>query len=412
MTVDDWAAGATITGLPIPSEPDLARMRGDRHSRLQENLEAQGLDGLVLLSCSSVAYATGADGPGEDSGRAGLFRAVAVVVRGSDFPHLFTPYWDSAPANLPPDHLHGPLFPDLEDGIGEMVEALGQLFAAGARLGVDEQTHPMLGALVGYVWSDARDVLGPAKVTKTPDEVSCIRTAQRITELAMDATRDTLRPGVRQTDLSGTFLRRVFELGATANAIDPIWQVMAPTRAEGPWTSHGDLAYPTSTTDRILRDADVIWVDAGISHHGYASDYGRTWLTSSAPSPSERQAGQFRQWRSVVDAALDVLKPGVSALELGRAAIAANGGVKPWIEHFYLGHGVGTDSAEMPLIGTDLGEAFDESLVMVPGMVVVFEPVIWDEGAAGYRSEDIVAVTDDGWLPLSGTRYDPFEVAQ
>jgi hypothetical protein len=43
---------------------------------------------------------------------------------------------------------------------------------------------------------------------------------------------------------------------------------------------------------------------------------------------------------------------------------------------------------------------------------VVFEPVIWDEGAAGYRSEDIVAVTDDGWLPLSGTRYDPFEVAR
>jgi Xaa-Pro aminopeptidase len=114
----------------------------------------------------------------------------------------------------------------------------------------------------------------------------------------------------------------------------------------------------------------------------------------------------------VVDAALDALKPGVTALELGRAAIAANDGVKPWIEHFYLGHGVGTDSAEMPLIGTDLGEAFDESLVMVPGMVVVFEPVIWDEGAAGYRSEDIVAVTDDGWLPLSGTRYDPFEVAR
>ncbi|MGA7417568.1 MAG: Xaa-Pro peptidase family protein [Acidimicrobiales bacterium] len=412
MTVDDWAARATITGLPIPGQPDLARMRADRHLRLQQHLEAQGLDGLVLLSSSSVAYATGADGPGEDSGRAGLFRAVAVVVRGSDAPFLFTPYWDGAPPELPPDHLHGPLFPDLEDGIGELVEALGRLFPAGARLGVDEQTHPMLGALDGYAWSDARDVLGPAKVTKTPDEVSCIRAAQRITELAMDATRDTLRPGVRQTDLSGTFLRRVFELGATANAIDPIWQVMEPTRAEGPWTSHGDLAYPTSTTDRILRDGDVIWVDAGISHHGYASDYGRTWLTSSAPSPSDRQVTQFRRWRSVVDAALDTLKPGVTALELGRAAIAANDGVKPWIEHFYLGHGVGTDSAEMPLIGTDLGEAFDESLVMVPGMVVVFEPVIWDEGAAGYRSEDIVAVTDDGWLPLSGTRYDPFEVAR
>jgi Xaa-Pro aminopeptidase len=412
MTVEDWATGAAIAGLPVPSEPDLARMRADRHRRLQQHLEIQGLDGLVLLGCSSVAYATGADAPGEDSGRAGLFRSVAVVVTGAAAPHLFTPYWDGATPELPADYLHGPLFPDLEDGIGELAEALGQLFAPGARLGVDEQTHPMLGALGRFQWTDARDVMGPAKLTKTPDEVSCIRAAQRITELAMDATRPTLRPGVRQTELSGTFLRRVFELGATANAIDPIWQVMEPTRAAGPWTSHGDLAYPTSSTDRILRAGDVIWVDAGISHHGYASDYGRTWLTSSDPHPSDRQVSQFRRWRSVVDAALDICKPGVTALELGRAAIAANDGVKPWIEHFYLAHGVGTDSAEMPLIGTDLGEAFDETLVMVPGMVVVFEPVIWDEGAAGYRSEDIVAITDDGWIPLSGTRYDPFEVGQ
>ena len=43
-------------------------------------------------------------------------------------------------------------------------------------------------------------------------------------------------------------------------------------------------------------------------------------------------------------------------------------------------------------------------------MVLVFEPVIWDDGFAGYRSEDIVAVTDTGWVPLSGDRYDPFEV--
>jgi hypothetical protein len=41
--------------------------------------------------------------------------------------------------------------------------------------------------------------------------------------------------------------------------------------------------------------------------------------------------------------------------------------VCPWIPHFYLAHGVGTDSAEMPLIGTDLGEQFDERLIMKPG---------------------------------------------
>ena len=55
----------------------------------------------------------------------------------------------------------------------------------------------------------------------------------------------------------------------------------------------------------------------------------------------------------------------------------------------------------MPFVGTDLGDAFDQSLVLQPGMVLVFEPVIWDDGAAGHRSEEIVAVTDDGYTFLS-----------
>lgn len=411
MPIDDWAAGATIGGQPVPSEPDLARMRCQRHDGLQQQLEAQELDGVVLLASSATAYATGAQAPGEDSGRAALFRAVTVVVRGAEWPHLFTPYWDGAPPDLPEDHLHGPLFPDLEDGIGELGAALGDLFSPGARLGVDEQTHPMRRSLGQYEWTDASAVMAPAKVCKTPDEVACIRHAQHISELAMLDAQVLLRPGVRQTELSGAFLRKVFELGASTGAIDPIWQVMAPTKNAGPWTIHGDIAYPTATTDRFLREGDIIWVDAGISYKGYASDYGRTWITSNHPTPTPRQVSQFHRWRAVNDAVLDILRPGVTAAELDWAAIAVNDGVKPWIEHFYLSHGIGTDSAEMPLIGTDLGESFDEQQVMAPGMILVLEPVIWEEGAAGYRSEDIVVVTDDGWLALSGDRYDPFEVA-
>jgi len=218
-----------------------------------------------------------------------------------------------------------------------------------------------------------------------------------------------LRPGVRQSDLSAIFLPRVFELGASFNAIDPIWQVMEPTKGIGPWTVHGDLAFPTPSTDRFLREGDVIWVDSGIGYEGYASDFGRTWITSNRPQASARQQSQFRRWADVVNAVRDLCRPGVSALELGRAAIAANGGAKPWIEHFYLAHGVGTDSAEMPLIGTDLGESFDEGLLLAPGMVLVLEPVIWDEGAAGYRAEDLLFITDDGWAPLSDYPYDPYE---
>jgi Xaa-Pro aminopeptidase len=180
-------------------------------------------------------------------------------------------------------------------------------------------------------------------------------------------------------------------------------------RRSGPWTTHGDIAFPTGVPGGLLREGDLIWVDSGVLYHGYASDFGRTWLVGRRPSA--RQQAQFERWAAVVAAVLQRVKPGVTARELCQVAVAANEGVRPWLEHFYLAHGVGTDSAEMPLVGTDMGEAFDDRQVLQPGMVLVLEPVIWDDGASGYRAEEIVAVTDDGWVPLSGHPYDPYDGA-
>ncbi|MDT5068404.1 MAG: Xaa-Pro dipeptidase [Mycobacterium sp.] len=385
--------------------PDLARMRLERFARLQAELSRSHLDGLVLLGSSAVAYATGAAMPAMDGDRAALFRAVAVVVTGESAPHIYTSFGDGVPSDV---QVHGPLFPDLDDGIEEFASALASHFKPDALVGIDHLSHAMIRGVTGYRWANASGVVGAAKLVKTVDEVACIRQAQLLNELAMDDALAALRVGMRQTDLSAVFLRRIFELGASAGGIDPIWQVMAPSRSDGPWTSHGDLAYPTVTTDRFLRFGDVIWVDAGIVWEGYASDYGRTWVVGAAPNSV--QLGQFQRWRAVVDAALELLRPGVSGLELCQAAIKANDGVQPWIEHFYLAHGVGTDSAEMPLVGTDLGEQFDSKQIMQAGMVAVFEPVIWEDGFAGYRSEDIVAVTDTGYVKLSGSTYEPYGV--
>jgi Xaa-Pro aminopeptidase len=396
-----------IEGRPIPAEPDLVRMRRERHERLRAHLAAAGVDGLVLLGPSAVAYATGAAIPAEDASHSALLhRAVAVVAAGSDAPHLFTPFPEGAPPELPSSHLHPPLFPDFDDGVKAGAELLVDLFPSGSRLACDELTHALRRQLPDREFTSAAPVLGGAKLVKTPDELACIRGAQRLNELAMGDVLPALRPGVSQNQLTAVFLQRVFELGATGNAIDPIWQVMPTSLAEGPWTTHGGIAFPTPSGGRLLRHGDVVWVDSGVTWHGYASDFGRTWIVGDRLD--RRQRAQYGRWRSVVDAVLSRCKPGATALELGQAAIEANGGTKPWIDHFYLAHGVGTDSAEMPLIGTDLGEAFDSRLVLQPGMVLVLEPVIWDDGAAGYRSEDMVAVTDDGWVALSDFPYDPF----
>lgn len=374
-------------------------------------MSAQGVDALLLLGTSAVHYATGTAMPSVDSGRATLLRPVALVLVDDPIPHLFTPYGDGAAGRLPGDHIHHPMFVDLDEAAGAIPAVLAEHVPAGARLALDELTPPLEGALGDRDIANGTAVLGASRIVKTTDELACMRHAQRINEAAMAHVYPLVQPGVRQTDLTGALLQHAFELGASGVGIDAIWQVMPDCKADGPWTFHGDVAYPTPTTDRMLRDGDVLWVDSGILYEGYPSDFGRTWIVGR--EPSDRQRSQFERWWAVMQATLDVVRPGATGGELCRAArvadpVTASAGSMPWLEHFYLVHGLGVDSAEMPLLGTDLGEAFDESVVLTPGMVLVLEPVIWDDGWCGYRSEDIVVVTDDGWEPLSDHTYAPF----
>ena len=215
-------------------------------------------------------------------------------------------------------------------------------------------------------------------------------------------------PGTPATALTGRFLRRALELGASWNHVDPIWQVMPRAVADGPYSATGGVVFPTVTTSRPLARGDVVWVDNGLAYEGYMSDYGHTWLVGDTPDQHRRD--QSRRWRDVVAATLAVTKPGATARDLTRAAIAAAGdGDRPWLPHLYLAHGSGTDSAEPPFVGTDLGDAFDESVVLESGMVMVLEPVIWDDGRGGFRAEQVVTVTDDGWRSLSELTWDDWE---
>jgi Xaa-Pro aminopeptidase len=56
---------------------------------------------------------------------------------------------------------------------------------------------------------------------------------------------------------------------------------------------------------------------------------------------------------------------------------------------------------EPPFIGTDLGFAAEERMVLEPGMVLVLEPYVWEEGQGGYRAEHMLVVTTSGVEALS-----------
>lgn len=403
---------AGSAGIAIPERPDRARMRSETGARLRDSMATQGIDALILLNNSNVVYATGANWPLGDAGLAHVERPVAVVVASDPWPHLFMPFREGASeeSDLPDDHLHGPVYLEFDEGIENFARALADLIPAGAAVAVDECTGAMRRAekllFPAGPPVDAATVIGPAKLIKTVDELACIRTACRITEEAMADVQAALAPGIRQIDLSAGFVRRAFELGATANMLDAIWQVMPERKEDGVWTTHGDLALPLLTTERQLQKGDVLWTDVSITYGGYCSDFGRTWIVGQ--DPTERQQEQFHKWWNILNPVLDAVRPGATVADLTRASVVAAGGTQPWLPHFYLGHGIGVSAAEMPMMGTDLGPEFDENFVLEPGMVLVFEPVVWEDGTGGYRSEEIVVVTRDGWTSLTDYPYDPY----
>lgn len=407
-------ARSGLTWLDIPQEPDLARMRREVSVRLQAAMADQGVGALVLLGNGSVMYATGIAWPLADAGLSHVERPIAVVLAGDEHPHLFLPFREGAAmeAGLPDDHLHGPVYLEFDEGVAEFAKILASLVPAGATIATDELTGAMRragSALFPSAPVDAAPVVGAAKLVKTFDQIACIRRACQITEQAVAEIQQSLAPGVRQIDLSAEFVRRTFELGATTNMFDSIWQVMPSSKAEGTWTTTGDLALPLLTTEREIQQGDVLWTDVSIAYHGYCSDHGRTWIVGQDPTAAQQR--QFDKWSRIVDGVLSVTKAGATCGDLGRAATEAAGGQKPWLPHFYLGHGIGTSAAEMPMIGTDLGQEWDDNFVFPEGMLLVFEPLVWEDGTGGYRGEEIVVVTEGGWMPLTSYPYDPYEVS-
>jgi Xaa-Pro dipeptidase len=391
----------------VAVEIDVDRLQRERHARLQAEMARQNIELAVLLHAPNVTYATGLPPRAVDVTHASFERPVAVVVAGEERPHLL---WDD-PAVHPAVARHPAVWPELDEGAGRLARALAAIAGpiAGRRLAVDHQTGAMLRARVldGAEVVDAGQLVAGAKVIKTADELACIAEAQRLNEQAMVATRAAARSGATRGAVAGVFLARLRELGVEAHLIDPIFQRMPRAVGKGPRTTTGGVAFPTGVGDPTFADGDLVWVDTGVDHLGYASDFGRTWIVGRDPDPRERRL--FERWCRVMTSVLDVLAPGVAGGALCRAAEAANEGARPWLPHFYLAHGVGVESAEMPLLGTDLGPGFDDGLVLAPGMVLVLEPVVWEDGAGGYRAEEIVAVTDDGWCHLGGGHgYEPY----
>ena len=160
---------------------------------------------------------------------------------------------------------------------------------------------------------------------------------------------------------------------------DMFWPVRWGTETGSNYLSLGNNAGPTST---YMEDWTFRWNPTSPEARYY-----RNWLTSklrvTANTINPAVAGRlFASNSDETGGSLDYTT--LSTQYLFQATSQA--------VNVALGNGY---------IGTDRGDDFDASIVLESGMVLVLEPVVWDDGHCGHRSEEIVAITHDGYAWLS-----------
>lgn len=278
--------------------------------------------------------------------------------------------------------LPGEFFPYTDDGDApaDAVAALASETGLSAPLGVDYSTMRLQELTLLDVDTDSMVDIGPTvterRARKDQRERELYREAASITDDILRETLDQLSAGMQESTVEA--LLKIQTLKSDADAFG------SGVVTSGPRTA---INY-TDTTDRRITDGDLVLIDMGVVYEGYYTDVTRTVVVGE----SEEQFTEVHDVvREAASRARRAAEPGMTAHELDRVArdVIEEAGYGDQFVHG-LGHGIGLDSHEAPVL-----DQANET-VLEEGHVVTIEPGIYIEGVGGVRIEDDVLLTDDG----------------
>ncbi len=241
-------------------------------------------------------------------------------------------------------------------------------------------------ALKGIKLKSASQMVWDLRKVKDKPELTCIRRAAELTDVAAKTAAEHLKPGIREYELAAKVEYAMRTRGSEGTAFDTII-------AAGPRSAfcHGGC------TSRKIQSGELIQFDVGARYCHYAADLTRTFLIGK-PTPKQRRIYEIVQ--QAQEMAFQDIRDGVKARHVdatARKLIEKNG----FGENFPhgLGHGVGLDVHEQPTLNTVSKD------VLATGNVVTDEPGIYVVGYGGIRIEDTVVVKKEGAERLTKAPY-------
>ncbi len=234
----------------------------------------------------------------------------------------------------------------------------------------------------------AKGLIRRARRCKDARELAAIRRSIRVAQDSFLAVLRRLKPAMTELEVAARLELEMKIRGSSQPAFPTI--VACGARTSMPHVRPGP--------GRIKPGKPILF-DWGASIDGYKSDLTRVVFLDSI---CQSLQAAYQSVREAADAALARIKPGVAAREVDAAArtVIRQAGYAKYFGHG-LGHGIGKEVHEEPVIGPKSRDILEE------GMVFTVEPGIYLPGCGGIRIENDVLVTSKGWRVLSDLPDDP-----
>ena len=210
---------------------------------------------------------------------------------------------------------------------------------------------------------------------KTQDEIAKLRRAAQLGENCFDYICQVLKPGMTERKVAQLVDDFFMKHGASALSFETIVG-----------SGENSCQIHSTPSDRVILEKDIILFDMGCVLDGYCSDMSRTIFVGN---PSEKQKELYHLVYQAYQNAIHKITTDLSGAEadsFGRRLIQQKG----YDYAHALGHGVGTEVHEKPILSPKSEDILKEN------MVFSIEPGIYLENEFGIRIEDVGVLTSEG----------------
>ena len=375
---------------------DFARLRRYRLDRAKQAMDQAGLGALLVFDNNNIRYLTGVaigEWTRDKLCRYALYTRTGELVLwdfGSAAVHhrLYCPWLKPENCIASYTTMRGAAPPASGLTGKQVAEIKDRLASAGIKdepVGVDFAEVPTFFELQKQQIDirDGQQVMLAARQLKSRDEIALLSTAAAMVDGTYADIAEALRPGVRENEIVALANKRLYEMGS-----DDVESVNAVS---------GERCnpHPHNFSDRMIRPGEQAFFDIMHSYNGYRTCYYRCFVVGRASQPQKDAYKKAREW---IDAAIEMIKPGVSTDQVARLWPAAEDiGLPDEKTAFGLlfGHGLGLALHERPIISRLT--SLDTPMEITEGMVFALETYCpATDGHSAARIEEEVVVGPSG----------------